>query len=291
MKQQIQFLLIIIVTVFILTSCHEDELYPAANFSTTGFVPGFKWKLDATSSVSPNGQSLLYRWDYDEDQSQYDTPWLTNPVFIPLDESKSSIKVVTLQIKDENGLTTEVSKEVNRSSFLYYFRHDTIRYGQLKIPYNSYRWVKESKYEGGNWMRQNVLLISSGISTNLNDSLQNGSYISWQGASILKLASSYFITPSKADWEGLVKLFFGNELAGFNLQVDNLYGLGLGVNGYVNNNQLLENSGKCYYWTATEVDNTNAWALEIVKNSDAVRFVSLPKEYRCKVRLVSPIQF
>ena len=291
MKQQLQFLLIFFATAFILTSCHEDELYPAGNFSTTGFVPGFKWKLDATSSVSANGQLLLYRWDYDEDQSKYDTPWLANPVFIPYDDSKRSIKVVTLQIKDENGLSTEVSKEVYTSSFLYYFRHDTIRTPQLNIPFNRYRFTLQPKLLDGYWMRQNVLQTSSDIASNFADSIQQGSYISWQGASMLKLPGLDFILPTKEDWQGLIDLFFGNELAGFNLQVDNQYGLGLGLNGYINNNQLVENDEKCYYWTSTEADSSHAWALEVVKNSDSVRFVSLPKANRCKVRLIFPIEF
>ena len=291
MKQQLQFLLLLFVTALILTSCHEDELYPAANFSTTGFVPGFKWKLDATNSLSINGQKLMYRWDYNEDQSQYDTPWLTEPVFFAMDNSTSYLKVVTLQIKDENGLTTEVSKEVYRSSFLYNFRHDTIRTSRLNIPFNSYRWIVQSKFHGGDWMRKNVLLASSDIATNFTDSLQQGSYISWQGASTLKLANSYFSLPTKEHWQVLINLFFGNELAGFNLQVDNQYGLGLELNGYVSNNQLVESSEKCYYWTDTEVDSDHAWALEVVKNADSVRFVSLPKAYRCKVRLVFPIEF
>lgn len=292
MKQQLQLLLLFFVTTFSLTSCHEDELYPAASFSTTGFVPGFKWKLDATNSVSGNGQKLMYRWDYDEDQSQYDTPWLNDAVFLATDNSSNYLKVVTLQIKAENGLTTEVSKEIYRSSFLYYFRHDTIRTTQLSIPFNRYRWdVQSQKANDGYWMRRNVLLTNSGIATNCADSLQQGSYISWQGASTLKLPCLNFILPAKEDWQGLIDLFFGNELAGFNLQVDNQYGLGLGLNGYINNNQLVESTEKCYYWTATEVDSNHAWALEVVKNADSVRFVSLPKTYQCKVRLVFPIEF
>lgn len=291
MKQQLQFLLVIFVTAFVLTSCYEDELYPAANFSTTGFVPGFKWRLDATSSVSISGQKLMYRWDYDEDQTQYDTPWLTEPVFFAMGNSSNYLKIVTLQIKDENGLTTEVSKEVYGSSFLSHFRHDTIRTGQIKIPYNTYRWILQSRYQGGDWMRQNVFLSSSEIATNLADSLLNGSYVNWQGATTFKSANPNFILPTKENWDGLINLFFGDELAGFNLQVDNQYGLGLGLNGYVNNNQLVESNEKSYYWTATEVDSDHAWALEVVKNSDSVRFVSLPKAYQCKVRLVFPIEF
>jgi len=39
------------------------------------------------------------------------------------------------------------------------------------------------------------------------------------------------------------------------------------------------------------VEDSHAWAVEVIKNIDSVRFVSLPKEYRCKVRLFYPIQF
>ena len=288
MKLNFRIIAIFILAAFMISSCHEDELYPAANFSTTGFVPGFKWKLDATGSVSPNGQLLLYRWDYDEDQSQYDTPWLTDPVFIALDNSTNYMKVVRLQIMGEDGLITELDKEVYRSEILYLFRHDTLRLSKLEIPYNKYNWSAESMQENSYWMRSNVLLTSSTNVVNFSDSLQRGSYINWQGATTYKIPNTKFSLPSKDEWQGLINLFFGNELAGFNLQVDNLYGMGLGLNGYVENNMLVGNSVKCYYWTATEVDDSHAWALEVVKNSDKVKFVSLPKIFKCKVRLVNP---
>lgn len=282
--------LLLIAASFIFSSCSEDEIYPAANFSTTGFVPGFKWKLDATGSLSVSNKQLTYRWDYDKDQSQFDTPWLTDPVFAPVEDSESDyIKIVTLQVKDENGLISKISEEVHRSDFLYYFRHDTIRFSRLKIPYNAYRWYKPSKLHGGDWMRQNALSTNNSIATNLNDSLKNGSYFSWDGASTFSVPNLSYRLATKEDWEGLINLLFGSNLAGYNLQVDNLYGMGLGLHGYMLNNQMFENGEKCYYWTKSEVDDTHAWALEIVKNSDSVQFVSLPKNYKCKVRLFYPM--
>lgn len=282
--------LLLIACAFLFQFCSEDEIYPAADFSTTGFVPGFKWKLDASGSVSSQNQQLTYRWDYDEDQSQFDTPWLTDPVFKPVEVSQSSyIKIVTLQVKDENGYITKISKEVHRSSFLYYFRHDTLRINQLKVPYNAYRSYSNSQRYGGDWMRQNVLTSDSQIASNGIDSLKSGSYINWYGASAFTLPYLNYRLATKENWEELINLFFGSSLAGFNLQVDNLYGMGLGLHGYMYNNQIFEKDEKCYYWTNTEVDATHAWALEITKNTDSVRFVALPKEYRCKVRLFYPI--
>lgn len=287
MKLKFRIIAIIILSSVALSSCYEDELYPAANFSTNGFVPGFKWKLDATSSVSSTGKKLMYRWDYNEDQSQYDTPWLTDPVYIALDNSTNNMKFVKLQVKDEDGLITVLDKEVYRSEILYFFRYDTLRLSKLEIPYNKYNWSAESKQENSWWMRSNVLLTSSINVINFSDSLQRGSYINWQAASTYKVPNTKFTLPTKDEWQGLIDLFFGNELAGFNLQVNNLYGMGLGLNGYVENNIQIGNYLKCYYWTATEVDNSHAWALEVAKNSDIVKFVSLPKVTKCKVRLVT----
>ncbi|MDO9634732.1 MAG: hypothetical protein Q7J05_06770 [Paludibacter sp.] len=286
MKQQIQTILILLGTIFVFNSCSEDEIYPAANFSTTGFVPGFKWVLDASSSVSVEGKALSYRWDYDEDQSQFDTPWLTDPVYVSVGQSINNyIKIVTLQVKDENGRITEVSKEVYRSRFMYNFRLDTLRMNQIEIPRKRYQNEKAGAL-GGDWMTWNFLLSGSDNVTNTTDSLQNGSYISWNEAAKLKFVYSYFSLPNKSDWQNLIDLFYGETLAGYNLQVDNQYGLGLGLSGYVVNNQLQSNGSTGYYWTSTEVDDTHAWALEVSENSDTVRFVSLPKNYRCKVRLV-----
>lgn len=290
MKLQLQTLLILLGTVVMFNACSEDEIYPAANFSTTGFVPGFKWVLDASGSVSTTGKTLYYRWDYDEDQSQFDTPWLTDPVFIPIGASVTNyIKIVTLQIKDEEGLITEVSKEVYRSRFMYNFRLDTIRMNQVEIPRKRYQ-NEQVGAPGGDWMGRNYLLNSVENVTNTADSLQTGSYISWYEAEKLKLVYSYFSLPKKDDWQVLIDLFYGETLAGFNLQVDNQYGMGLGLYGYVTNNQLQSNGSTGYYWTATEVDATHAWALEVTKNADTVRFVSLPKDYRCNVRLVYTFQ-
>ncbi|MFV0391699.1 MAG: hypothetical protein ACK5KP_07445 [Paludibacteraceae bacterium] len=88
MKRKLQKLLIFSIAACMLVSCNEDELYPAANFTTTGYIPGFKWKLDATGSMSVAGQNLMYRWDYDRDQSQFDTPWSSDPVFISIEGSQ-----------------------------------------------------------------------------------------------------------------------------------------------------------------------------------------------------------
>lgn len=285
-------LFIITLSIFALSSCYEDDLYPAPNFSTTGFVPGFKWVLDATGTVSTNGQTLQYRWDYDEDQSQFDTPWLTDPVFIADGKSKTNyIKIVTLQVKDQDGKISKVSKEVHRKGFLYNFQHDTLRMYQSEIPYNTYNWYSESKTQGGDWTRNNALFKSSSNVTNLNDSLLNGSYIDWQSAKTLKIENPLFILPTKENWQSAIKMIFGDELAGFNLQVNNMYGMGLGLHGYLENNVHTYSNEKGYYWTATEADNDHAWALEIVKNSDAVRFVSLPKNYMCKVRFINPVTY
>jgi uncharacterized protein (TIGR02145 family) len=290
MKLQLQTLLILLGTVFMFNACSEDEIYPAANFSTTGFVPGFKWVLDASGSVSASGKDMYYRWDYDEDQSQFDTPWQNNPVLIPIGASVTNyIKIVTLQVKDERGQITEVSKEVYRSRFMYNFRFDTLRMNQFEVPRKRYQ-NEQVGARGGDWMIRNYLLNSAENITNTADSLQSGSYISWNEAEKLKLVYSYFSLPKKDDWQVLIDLFYGETLAGFNLQVDNQYGMGLGLYGYVNNSQLFSNGSTGYYWTATEVDATHAWALEVTKNADTVRFVSLPKDYRCNVRLVYTFQ-
>jgi uncharacterized protein (TIGR02145 family) len=285
-------LFIIILSVFSFSSCYEDDLYPAPNFSTTGFVPGFKWVLDATGSVSTNGQSLQYRWDYDEDQSQFDTPWLTNPVFIADGKSKTNyIKIVTLQVKNKDGLMTQISKEVYRSGFMYSFRHDTIRIQSQTIIYNSYSWKNSDDIDQFWWTRKNMMSGSSDNIYNAKDSLDNGSYFAWNEAQAFSIPNIDLKLATKQHWDGLITLFYGNELAGYNLQVDNVYGMGLGLFGYCEQNEIKENGEKGYYWTATEVDNDHAWALEITKNSDEVRFVSLPKSYQCKVRLIQPIPF
>lgn len=292
MKIQFYKILSLLAALSMLCACTEDEIYPVANFTTTGFVPGFKWKLDASSSLSINAGTLMYRWDYDEDQSQFDTSWQTDPIFTPIRDSKSvEIKVVTLQVKDTDGLITEISKEVQRSGFLYSFRHDTIRTEHLKIPFNSYSWIEDSNVTVTAWMLQNAFQTSSEFCTNLSDSLQSGSYLSWQGANTLRFPNSNFSLASKSHWEALIKLFFGDKLAGFNLQANSDYSIRLGLHGYINNNQLLENNQICYYWTATEIDENNAWAVKIEKNSDRVEFISLPKNQRCKVRLINTIQY
>lgn len=288
--KQIQTLFTLLLAAIILTSCHEDTLYPAGNFSTTGFVQGYKWVLDASGSVSPNGKKLQYRWDYDEDQSEYDTPWSNNPVYISVANSNTNyIKVVSLQVMDEDGLTTTVSKEVYKNDFMHYFRSNTLYYNNLEITYNSYHWIENSRSKGGDWTVKNYYSKSSIGITNTADSLSNGSYMGWESAIIIKPSYLSFILPTKENWEGLIKLCNGYDLAGFNLQVKNLYGMGLGLHGYIANNQLLENTEKGFYWTASEVDSAHAWAVEISKNSDTVRFVSLPKSYQCKVRIIYPI--
>lgn len=288
--KKLQLAVVLIFTALIMSSCYEDDLYPAANFSSTGFVPGFKWVLDATNSVSIQGKTLEYRWDYNEDQTQFDTPWLNDPIITIIGESKSNyVKVVTLEVKDENGHICKISKEIFKSDFLYYFRHDTIYTNQSEIPYKTYRWITDLRSQGGDWTVKNVYLKSSEGIVNLSDSLPKGSYLNWEAAKTAKIANTNFILPEKENWEGLIKLHFGYNLAGYNLQVDNVYGMGLGVDGYFFNNQLYDNSENGYYWTATEVNNDNAWALKIGKNSDIAVFVSLPKTYQCKVRFIYPI--
>lgn len=291
MKLSLLTIMLITGVIAFFSACSEDEIYPAANFSTTGFVPGFKWVLDAGSSVSASGKSLSYRWDYDEDQSQFDTPWLSNPVYISIGESQNNyIKIVTLQIRDEDGLITEVSKEVYRSSFMYNFRYDTLRIGQEEIPRKRYQHNVSGRSRGGDWMTRNYQLNSSDSVSNRSDSLMNGSYVSWYKAEKLRFVHFYFSLPSKDDWQNLVNILYGESLAGFNLQVSSLYGPGLGLHGYMLNDQQYDDGVAGYYWTAAEVDATHAWALEVTKNDDTVRFVSLPKNYRCKVRLAYTFQ-
>lgn len=282
---KIQLAAVLIVCTTLLSACHEDEMYPAANFSSTGFVPGFKWKLDASASVSLSGQQLQYRWNVDFDQSQFDTPWSTNPVYMPVKDHP--IPVVTLQVKDENGFISELSREILSNSFMYYFWHDTIRSNDLKIPFSRFRNFKNSKSNGGDWMMQNIKLPQNANTTNTADSALNGSYITWDVAQSLHLVN-YFHIPMKDDWLVLIEHFHGHELAGFNFQVKNTYGLALGLHGYIDNNQILDNKNKGYYWTGTEVDAQHAWALEISNTTDSAKFIALPKTYQCKVRLARP---
>ncbi|MFV0391698.1 MAG: hypothetical protein ACK5KP_07440 [Paludibacteraceae bacterium] len=173
-----------------------------------------------------------------------------------------------------------MSKNVGIADALDYFKHDTIEMIHSQItPYNSYNDRKR-------WMLKNLQIKNSVHVTNTPDSIRNGSYIDWEGANTLNLLGGYYWLPTKDIWQGLINRFFGEALAGYNLQVDNRYGMGLGLHGYFYNNQDFENGRKGYYWTATEVNETHAWALEVSQNSDLARFVSLPKNYRCKVRLI-----
>ena len=281
-------LLILLISALVFTSCYEDELRPAATFSTTGFVPGFKWKLDASGSISANGKIVSYRWDYDEDQSQYDTPWLTDPVYIAgAEPSDNDVKIVSLQIKDEAGFYGTISQRVTTSRIVYGMHTSTIQNGNVKVSYNRYHRFEGEQSVYSSWMLQNVYLKNSASAINLPDSLKQGSYLDWQGADTLQMLG--FTLPSKEEWQQIIDLFFGNELAGFNLQVDNTYSIGLDTDGYIRNNQLLEQGEKGYFWTSAEEDENNAWAVEVSKNSDSVRFVSLPKSARCKTRLVKII--
>jgi len=281
-------LLILLIATLAFTSCYEDELRPAATFSTTGFVPGFKWRLDASGSVSANGKIISYRWDYDEDQSQYDTPWLSDPVFITgAEPSDNDVKIVSLQIKDDAGLYGEISQRVTRSRIVYGLHTSTIQDGNVKVRYNRYHRFEGEQSVYSDWMLQNVYLRNNASAINLPDSLQQGSYLSWQAADTLQMLG--FTLPSKEEWQRIIDLFFGNDLAGFNLQVDNVYSIGLDTDGYIHSNQLLKQGENGYFWTSTEVNETNAWAVEIIKNADSVQFVSLPKSAKCKTRLVKII--
>lgn len=275
----------LILGVFLFNACSEDEIAPAANFTAKGYVPGFKWKLDATGSVSPDGGPLQYRWDADMNLTEFESPWLENPLYIPVGHTNPDMLLfVTLQVKNQRGQVSQVSKQIFRNPFIYNFWSDTMRTSQFNIPYKRYYFMKNSKMYGGDWTPQNVRITDPVNAKNLADSVQYGSYINWEKAKSIQLMK-YFSLPPKEDWLIQIEHFNGADLAGYNLQVDNLYGLALGLHGYVNNNQLLEKGVRGYYWTADEVDVTHAWALEISNKTDSVRFVALPKSYQCKVRL------
>lgn len=285
MKMKLKYPVTLLLSVFLLSACYEDDYYPAANFTASGYVPGFKWKLDASASVTLSGQSLEYRWNADADYTEFDTPWSDSPVYTPVGHTlELPLNFVTLQVRDGRGQITEVSKQVFRNPFIYNFWHDTLNHSGLIIPYKRYYFMRNSKMYGGDWTPKNVRITDPVNAKNLADSAQYGSFINWEKAKSIQLIN-YFNLPLKEDWQILIEHFNGADLAGYNLQVDNLYGLALGLHGYMNNNQLLLKGVRGYYWTADEVDATHAWAVEISNNTDSVRFVVLPKTYQCKVRL------
>jgi hypothetical protein len=66
-------------------------------------VPGELIEFDGSGSLSFNGDTLYYRWDWTSDLT-YDTEWLTSP-FTTHSYENAGMYIVTLQIKTDDNIT------------------------------------------------------------------------------------------------------------------------------------------------------------------------------------------
>jgi uncharacterized protein (TIGR02145 family) len=271
--------------VTLLQGCYDDQLYPLVNLKVqnSGFRPEYKFNLDASESVpldDINGQ-FQYRWDLNGDHLWDDTKWSFYPVCTTLLHGVKWSQFVGLQVRDDNGNITEISKVVRANDFgtRYTTGEELIDSIVIKtISYNNY---------GQQWTVDNqVKKTGDGIK---NDPYCNfGSYFSWVKANE-KMTES-LVLPSLKDWQDMIDQCGGTELAGYNMPVDVEHGLKLKYGGKFVDNHFSEVDESGYYWTSTVVDEEFAFAIKLTKGKDELEIVKLPKDYQLSVRLFTVFQ-
>lgn len=96
-----------------LTGC-DTNLAPVADFSIQSQGVGSiadEFVFDASASYDPEGQLLLYRWDFDGD-GEWDTDF-TEDFLVTTQYNTAGEKLVSLQVKDKLGESSSITQTIN----------------------------------------------------------------------------------------------------------------------------------------------------------------------------------
>ncbi len=285
-------ILLTLITLVILSSCEKADLgYPVIHFSTTATPrPQFKFTLDASASFAEdNPGQLEFRWDLNGDHVEWETDWIPHPTVTAVYPFPGE-GIIGLQGRQSSGHVIELyqliyANTTNSSNYYISEAYSDLNPDFRIINYSLVEYTDTSILSLA-WAYDNILQPSSDSVFNFKNSYEQGLYgslMSWERA--MQLDSRYH-PASLGEWQRIFDFSCGQDVAGYNLQVDVEHGLHLRCAGIYHEGQLHEFEECGYYWTSEEASESTAWAVKIYKDRDEAELVELDKNALASVRLM-----
>lgn len=210
-------------------------------------------------------------------------------------------KNIITWIKDRQGKTTTDTLKIRYNPDIYVPNLDLICWGPY-LTYNSIitgsHTYQTIKINNNHWVARNLMEVPStgnyqSVYTG-HDSVYGYLY-DWNAAMSLFIYEDYHL-PTRQEFDDLVNFCGGTSIAGFKLKecgANHWFTFDMHVTSNTGftaipggNGDFATHNLNAWYWTSTEYDADNAWALHLIDNSGTAELVILPKTSKALARHV-----